>query len=330
MSIQISHSEGLEYLKGVAENIVDLILTDPPYIISQDTGMNRHYQTVQQNKEKGITYVKTPEEWSQYKKTLDKPAAELEADCGPGWSRENYLRYGTILGKKYCKETDYGDWDKNFTMETLEAFIAQLYKKLRKGGTLIIWFDIWKLQDLKAILERQRFKQIRFIEWLKTNPQPINSKINYLTNCREVALLAVKGGKPTFHSSYDNGLYRAPMAGGKDRFHPTQKNKNLFVELIQKHSNEGDLVMDTFLGGGTTALACLETGRRFIGCDANGTYIEKVKKIMTRHEEEGKGEGKGKGKGKGDEPVEPDLPDDPQMLKEMVRGLLRSVDNLMN
>ena len=166
MSIQISHSEGLEFLKGVVDNSVDLIITDPPYIISQETGMNRHYQTVKKNKEKGITYVKTPEEWTEYKKTLDKPKDELEADCGPGWSRENYLRYGTILGKKYCKETDYGDWDKNFTLELLEAFISQFYKKLRKGGTLIVWFDIWKLQDLKGILERHRFKQIRFIEWL--------------------------------------------------------------------------------------------------------------------------------------------------------------------
>lgn len=325
MSIEISHSEGQEFLKGVADNSVDLILTDPPYIISQETGMNRHYQTVQQNQEKGITYVKTPEEWLHYKKTLDKPKDQLEADCGPGWSRENYLRYGTILGKKYCKETDYGDWDRDFTLAELDAFIGQYYKKLRKGGTLIIWFDIWKLSELKGLLEGHRFKQIRFIEWLKTNPQPINSKINYLTNCREVALLAVKGGKPTFHSSYDNALYQAPMAGGKDRFHPTQKNKNLFVELVQKHSNEGDLVMDTFLGGGTTALACLETKRRFIGCDANQTYIEKVKEIVAR--ETAKGEGESKAEVEVDD--EPDLPDDPEMLRQMVKGLLRTVGNLV-
>ena len=66
-------------------------------------------------------------------------------------------------------------------------------------------------------------KQIRFIEWIKTNPQPLNSSTNYLTNCREIALLGVKGGKPIFNSKYDNGKYEFPLQGGKERFHPTQK-----------------------------------------------------------------------------------------------------------
>ena len=60
---------------------------------------------------------------------------------------------------------------------------------------------------LKQLLEKHKFKQIRFIEWIKTNPQHLNSKTNYLTNCREIALLAVKGGKPTNSGSYDNAIY---------------------------------------------------------------------------------------------------------------------------
>ena len=56
-------------------------------------------------------------------------------------------------------------------------------------------------------MEKCGFKQIRFIEWIKTNPQPLNSKVNYLTNCREIALLGIKKSKPTFNSKYDNGLY---------------------------------------------------------------------------------------------------------------------------
>lgn len=72
------------------------------------------------------------------------------------------------------------------------------------------------------------------IEWIKTNPQPLNSKLNYLTNCREIVLVAVKGSKPTFHSQYDNGIYHYPLQGGKNRFHPTQKNLKLFEELIKK------------------------------------------------------------------------------------------------
>ena len=279
-NIQIYNKDGLELLKTIDNNSIDLILTDPPYIISKDSGMNTHYNLVKENEKNGVKFVKTEEEWNEYKKTLDKPKKELEANKGVGWSKENYLKYGTILGKKYCNRTDYGDWDNNFTEEMLKEFIDIYYKKLRKGGTLIIWFDIWKISNLKKMLEEAKFKQIRFIEWIKTNPQPINSKINYLTNCREIALLCVKGGKPTFNSEYDNGIYHYPMAGGKKRFHPTQKNLSLFEDLIKKHSNENDTILDSFLGGGTTALACYNTNRKCIGCEINKEYFNKIIKVF--------------------------------------------------
>ena len=118
------------------------------------------------------------------------------------------------------------------------------------------------------------------IEWIKTNPQPINSKINYLTNCREIALLGIKGSKPTFNSKYDNGIYNYPLQGGKNRFHPTQKNLDLFIDIINKHSKKGDLVMDTFSGSGTTAIACKSTLRHFKGCELNKEYYDKSIKIL--------------------------------------------------
>jgi len=49
------------------------------------------------------------------------------------------------------------------------------------------------------------------------------------------------------------------IQGGKIKTHPTQKNLKLFEELIIKHSNENDIVLDTFLGGGTTSIACKKT-----------------------------------------------------------------------
>ena len=279
-TINVENAEGMDFLQNVADKSVDLILTDPPYIISKESGMEKHYNMVSKSISDGVEFVKTEEEWLEYKKTLKKPSDELEKDYGKGWSKENYLKYGCILGKKYCKKTDFGDWDKEFTEEVLDRFIETYYKKLKKGGTLIIWFDLWKISNLKDIMEKHKFKQIRMIEWIKTNPQPINSKVNYLTNSREIALVGVKVGKPTFNSSYDKGIYQFPMAAGKDRFHPTQKNKNLFIELIKKHSNKDDLVMDTFLGGGTTALACKETNRRFTGCEISKEYYDKIIELV--------------------------------------------------
>ena len=276
-TINIENKEGLEFLKTISNNSIDLILTDPPYIISKDTGMDKLHKKIQENDGKDM---KTEDDWKKYCETVNKPEKEIKKGFGKGWSKENYIKYGHIQGKKYATKTQFGEWDNTFTMEQLDSFVKEYYKKLRKGGTLIVFFDIWKLSELKDLMEKHKFKQIRFIEWIKTNPQPINSKINYLTNCREIALLGVKGGKPTFNSKYDNGIYKYPMASGKNRFHPTQKNVDLFVDLIEKHSNEGDLVMDTFLGGGTTAIASKKTKRNFTGCEINKEYYEKIKKII--------------------------------------------------
>jgi site-specific DNA-methyltransferase (adenine-specific) len=271
-TMDLQNMEGLQYLQTVQDNSIDLILTDPPYIISKDSGMNDHYNNVKFNEENQIEFVKTEEEWEQYK------ASNNILDDS---KKDNYLKYGTIYGKKYCVKTDYGSWDSNFSMETLEKFIESYYKKLKKGGTLIIFFDLWKITGLKDLLEKHKFKQLRFIEWIKTNPQPLNSGVNYLTNCREIALTAVKGGSPTFNSKYDNGIYMYPLQGGKNRFHPTQKSLALFEELIAKHSNPGDTVLDTFLGSGTTAFACKKLQRSCKGCEVNEEYFGKMVSILS-------------------------------------------------
>jgi len=270
-SIEVKNEEGLVYLSTIANSSVDLILTDPPYIISKDSGMNEHYKNVKSNEENNVAFVKTESNWNEYK---------IKHNIETDENKENYIKYGTIYGKKYCVQTDFGKWDSEFTMETLEKFICEYYKKLKKGGTIIIFFDLWKITDLKNLLEKYKFKQIRFIEWIKTNPQPRNSSVNYLTNCREIALLAVKDGNPTFNSSYDNGIYNFPLQGGKNRFHPTQKSLSLFEALINKHSNENDVVLDTFLGSGTTAIACKNTKRKFKGCEVSKEYFDKINEIL--------------------------------------------------
>jgi len=277
--INVENKEGMEFLKSIKNNTIDLILTDPPYITSSKTGMGELYKTIQKNKKLGIKNVKTEKDWEKIKhKHMNKNKMTEEQ------MKENYIKYGSVYGKKYSVQTEYGDWDTNFTMKKLDEFIGEYYKKLRKGGTLILFFDIWKITPLKEIMEKYKFKQLRFVEWIKTNPQPLNSSRNYLTNCREIALLGVKGGKPTFNSKYDNAIYEFPLQGGKKRFHPTQKSLLLFEALIKKHTNEGDIVMDTFLGSGTTAFACKNTNRRFTGCEMSTDYYNKMKKQMNADE----------------------------------------------
>ena len=270
-TIEVENMDGFIFLKKIKDESIDLILTDPPYIISKESGMNTHYNNIKENEDNDIEFVKTEKEWNNYKK---------ENNILDDNNKEKYIKYGSIYGKKYCVKTDYGEWDNEFTIDILDGFIKEYYNKLKKGGTLIVFFDIWKITDLKNLLEKYNFKQIRFIEWIKTNPQPRNSKVNYLTNCREIALLGIKGSRPIFNSSYDTGIYNYPLQGGKNRFHPTQKSLLLFEDLIKKHSNENDVVLDTFLGSGTTAIACKNTKRNFKGCEISSEYYELYKKII--------------------------------------------------
>ena len=117
---------------------------------------------------------------------------------------------------------------------------------------------------------------LRYIEWIKTNPVPINSKRFYLTNAREVAIVGVKGAKPTFNSEYHNGVFKYPIHrdGGK-RIHPTQKPLSLMKELITIHTNTNDVVIDPFCGSSTTLVACYATGRKGLGSEVLEKYYTK-------------------------------------------------------
>ena len=191
-------------------------------------------------------------------------------------SRPTNFQSGEETGRdtdRFRISMDFGEWDKNFT--GLEVVIKEGYRILRQGGTMICFYDLWKIETLKNLYDSNKFKQVRFIEWMKTNPVPINSKINYLTNAREVAVSAIKGSKPTFNSSYDNGLYSYPICAGKERtIHPTQKPLSLITDLVLKHSNEGDTVLDCFMGSGTTGVACKNTNREFIGIELDEKYYK--------------------------------------------------------
>lgn len=192
-------------------------------------------------------------------------------------SRPTNFQSGEKTGKdtdRFRVSMDFGEWDKNFT--GLEIAIRECFRVLKDGGTMICFYDLWKIETLKSYLEAAGFVQIRFIEWVKTNPVPINSKINYLTNSREVAVLGVKKSKPTFHSEYDNGIYRYPICQDKGRFHPTQKPLALIADLINKHSNEGEIVLDCFAGSCTTGVAAVLNNRQFIGCELDAEYYEKA------------------------------------------------------
>ena len=148
---------------------------------------------------------------------------------------------------------------------------------LREGGTAIVFASWIRAGELATAFKAQGMDKLRLLTWRKTNPFPANMDLTYLNTAFEYAVVAHKpGGQPTFHSTFDNGLYEFPLCQDDGRFHPTQKPLRFMEALIVKHSNPGDLVCDPFCGSGTTGVAAIKHGRRFLGGDANAEYAEKA------------------------------------------------------
>lgn len=171
---------------------------------------------------------------------------------------------------------EFGDWDA--VSVDLPALCREAYRTLGRGGTAIVFYDLWKLTHLECAMREAGFRMIRLVIWQKTNPVPLNQRATYLSNSREVAVVGVKGGKPTFNARYDNGIYALPIPRPKGgRIHPTQKPVALFRALVAKHSAPGDTVIDPFLGSGTTAVAAQAEGREFLGCDISPDYVKRAR-----------------------------------------------------
>lgn len=66
-----------------------------------------------------------------------------------------------------------------------------------------------------------------------------------------------------------------------DGFHPTQKPVALLEDLIKTYTNEGDIVLDNCMGSGSTGVACVNTGRRFIGIEIDDNYFNIAKERIT-------------------------------------------------
>ena len=112
-----------------------------------------------------------------------------------------------------------------------------------------------------------------FIEWLKNSSCWIvwdkdNGKNNN-ADC-ELAWTSFETAVRKFRYRWNGMFKEAPEI----RYHPTQKPVGLFVQILDKYSKDSDIVLDTHLGSGTTAIACERLNRRWIGIEIEEKYCE--------------------------------------------------------
>ena len=169
---------------------------------------------------------------------------------------------------------DFGGWDKG---ADLFSYIDEVKRVLGKNGSFVV-FNAWKnLGDIARYCEGLGFDVKDMIRLEKTNPMPRNRDRRYISDYECAIWLTMPKAKWTFNRQ-DEKYQRPKFVHSVERgLHPTQKNLGLMEELVKIHSNKGDVVLDPFMGSGTTGVACVKTNRNFIGIELDKGYFDITK-----------------------------------------------------
>lgn len=202
------------------------------------------------------------------------------------------------------------DWDKKGTkkefMDWNNKWLKECHRVLKDNGSIYVFLN-WKyVADLKLLMDNY-FKIQNWIIWFHPSRgcnlkkfTPSHQDLLFYTKCDEYIF-----NEETILIPYeDSTLERAKYKGGGGEYinkrngkipfdvwirpqlrgnsniylnkleHPTQKPLDIIQRCVLASSNKGDLVLDIFMGSGTTAVASKHKGRNFIGCEINKEYVD--------------------------------------------------------
>ena len=194
------------------------------------------------------------------------------------------------------------DWDKFNTYEEYDNFTEQWLKEskriLKKGGALWVIGSYHNILRVGTSIQNHGFWILNDIIWHKTNPMP-NFRGTRFTNAHETLLWCTTSRKAKYTFNYQNlkelndgkqmrSDWYIPICSGKERLretnnkrsHPTQKPEALMYRIILSSTNKGDIILDPFLGSGTTAVVTKKLQRNFIGIEQDKEYVSLAKKRL--------------------------------------------------
>jgi len=234
---QIICGDCLEVLKTFPDESIDMILTDPPFMISSGTRI---------------------------------------------------VRKGGKFGKAKTIDLDFGDWDKFSSkkayLDFTRRWVSECCRVLKKGGNFVSFFAKEKISYLWEYLENNGMKGHDILVWIITNPAPRARKVNFSQATNFMVWASKQGAKHTFHYEYGQqaNWIKWRICMGKERLnHPTQKPEYLMRVLLKYLSNENDIILDPFVGSGTTCVVAKKLGRKWIGIDINEAYCEMARKRLS-------------------------------------------------
>lgn len=146
--------------------------------------------------------------------------------------------------------------------------LSVLAKNVTKPGGHFLSFIDWRMfSNLSGAIESADWRTMGCIVWNKT----FFGMGTYFRNQHEFIVHFANGGTPkAFRHDVANVLSYPPIRNGN---HPTEKPIEMLVDLITTVSPPGATILDPFMGSGSTGVACVKTGRNFIGCEINPDYF---------------------------------------------------------
>lgn len=182
--------------------------------------------------------------------------------------RENFF------GAAGWDNIEFEEWIKD-----MDDLFSELSRIVKVRGSIIMFMSIIKVESIIKIAEKHGFYYKTTGIWHKKNPMPRNMNLHFINSTEAWIYFTYKKHTGTFnnngkaiHDFFETSV--TPAGEKKYGKHPTQKPVGLLETFVQVLTNKDDVVFDPFSGSGSSGVAALKNGRRFIGAEINNTYYE--------------------------------------------------------
>lgn len=211
-------------------------------------------------------------------KKLIKDVPDVSIDLiltDPPYNLSGYSTGNIELSWRKTINNDLADWDKN-SFEPAQW--VQDFKRILKPTGNIFAFTSYNLMGKWHQAFDPEFDTFQYMVWHKTNPVPKIYKAGFLNSCELIICAWNKGHTWNFANQKDmHNFIESPICMGNERLknpkHPTQKPIKVLERIIRIATNPVNIVFDPFMGVGSTGVAALNLGRRFIGFELNPEYF---------------------------------------------------------
>lgn len=195
----------------------------------------------------------------------------------PPYKLENHGGTRKAMARRMNKIKDEIDFISNgFDYDTIFNKLIELQNIIN----MCIFCSNKQISKIMGWFEDKGYS-VTLLVWKKTNPSPLCN----LKHISDLEFIVYVRGKGAYWNSDENleikyKLKQHSIINGKNKFHPTEKPVNLLKELIRLHTKENDMILDCFMGSGSTGVACKELNRNFVGIELNKEYFEIAERRM--------------------------------------------------